>query len=146
MLLFRVQTVKNLPTVQESQETQVLFLGLEDPLEEGRATHSSILAWRISWTEEPGGLQFMRSQRVGHDLLTKHTWVSVGYLEQGQFHMPFSLCCSSGRLQKDSSSCMQVFNNTTFILPWWLGGKESTCQCRRCRFDPWSWSIPHAME
>ena len=42
-------------------------LGGEDPLEEGMATHSSILAWRIPWMEEPGGLQSMRSQRVGHD-------------------------------------------------------------------------------
>ena len=42
-------------------------LGQEDPLEEGMATHSSILAWRILWSEEPGGLQPIRSQRVGHD-------------------------------------------------------------------------------
>ena len=46
------------------QETLVQFLGWEDPLEEGMATHSSILAWRISWTEEPGGLQSMGSQRL----------------------------------------------------------------------------------
>ena len=46
--------VKNLPAVQELQETQVLSLGREDPLDEGMATSSSILAWRISWTEEPG--------------------------------------------------------------------------------------------
>ena len=45
----------------------VLSLGWEDPLEEGIATHSSILAWKISWTEEPGGLQSMGSPRVGHD-------------------------------------------------------------------------------
>ena len=45
------------------QETQVRSLGQEDPLEEGMATHSSILAWRIQWTEEPGGLQYMESQR-----------------------------------------------------------------------------------
>jgi len=45
----------------------VPFLGQEDPLEEGMATHSSILAWRIPWTEEPGGLQTMGSKRVGHD-------------------------------------------------------------------------------
>ena len=57
------QTVKNLPAVQE---TQVRSLGREDPLEEGMATHSSILAWRIPWTEEPGGLQSTGSQRVRH--------------------------------------------------------------------------------
>ena len=45
----------------------VQFLGCEDPLEEGMATHSSILTWRIPWTEEPGGLQSMGSQRVRHD-------------------------------------------------------------------------------
>ena len=56
--------VKNLPAVQE---TQVPSLGEEDPLEKGMATHSSILAWRIPSTEEPGGLQSMGSQRVGQD-------------------------------------------------------------------------------
>ena len=58
------QSVKNLPAVQE---TQVQSLGWEDPLEKEMTTHSSILAWKISWTEEPGGLQSMGSQRVGHD-------------------------------------------------------------------------------
>ena len=59
--------VKNLPAVQEMQETQVRSLGQEDPLEKEMATYSSLLAWRIPWTEEPGGLQSMGSQRVGHD-------------------------------------------------------------------------------
>ena len=59
--------VKNPSTMQESQETQVQSLGGEDPLEEGTATHSSILAWRIPWTEEPGGLPSMGTQRVRHD-------------------------------------------------------------------------------
>ena len=58
------QMVKNLPAVRE---TQVRYLRQEDPLEEGRATRSSILAWRIPWTEEPGGLQSMGYQRVGDD-------------------------------------------------------------------------------
>ena len=57
------QTVKNLPAVWE---TQVQSLGLEDPLEKGMATHSSILAWKIPWTEEPGRLQSMGSQRGRH--------------------------------------------------------------------------------
>ena len=48
-------------------EAQVQSLGWEDPLEKGMATHSSILAWEIPWTEEPGGLQSMGLQRVGHD-------------------------------------------------------------------------------
>ena len=59
--------VKNLPVVQETQKTLVQSLGQEDPLEEGMATHSSILAWRIPWTEGPGGLQLKGSQRVKHD-------------------------------------------------------------------------------
>ena len=58
------QTVMDLPAMQE---TRVRSFGREDPPEEGMATHSSILAWRIPWTEEPGGLQSMGSQRVGHD-------------------------------------------------------------------------------
>ena len=53
--------------MRETQETPVGSLGQEDPLEEGMPTHSSILAWRIPWTEEPGGLQFTGPQRVGHD-------------------------------------------------------------------------------
>ena len=57
------QIVKNLPALWE---TLVRSLGWEDPLEEGMATHSSILAWRIPWTEESGGLQPVGSQRVGH--------------------------------------------------------------------------------
>ena len=58
------QTVKNMPAVQE---TQVQSLGHEDTLEKGMATHSSILAQRIPWEEEPDGLWFMGSQRVRHD-------------------------------------------------------------------------------
>ena len=58
------QMVKNLPAMKE---TWVRSAGREDPLEEGMATHSSILAWRVPWTEEPGGLQSMESKRAGHD-------------------------------------------------------------------------------
>ena len=56
--------VKNLPVIWK---TGVQSLGWEDPLEKGLTTHSSILAWRIPWAEEPGGLQSMGLQRVGHD-------------------------------------------------------------------------------
>ena len=58
------QTIKRLPAMQE---TRVRSLGWEDPLEKEMATHSSILAWRILWTEDPDRLQSMGSQRVGHD-------------------------------------------------------------------------------
>ena len=61
------QQVKNLPAMQETQETWVQFLCREDPLEKEMATHSSILACEIPWTEEPGGLHSMGSQTVGHD-------------------------------------------------------------------------------
>ena len=61
---------KNPPVMQETQETWVQALGQEDPLEEGMAIHSSILAWRIPRTEKPGGLQSMGSQRVRHDWAT----------------------------------------------------------------------------
>ena len=65
-------TVKNLPEVQE---TWVWSLSWEDPLEKGMATHSRILAWRIPWTEEPGGLQSIGSQRGRHDWVSTHTHV-----------------------------------------------------------------------
>ena len=58
------QMVKSLPAIQE---TQVQSLGWDDPLEKRTATHSSVLAWRVPWTEEPDGLQSMGLQRVGHN-------------------------------------------------------------------------------
>ena len=76
--------VKNTPAMQE---THVQSLGQEDPLEKGMATHSSILAWRIPWTEEPGGLQSKRSQRLGHDWENKHTY-SISFL----FYITYSAC------------------------------------------------------
>ena len=63
------QLVKNLPAMWE---TWVQSLGWEDPLEKGQATHSTILAWRVPWTEEPGGLQSKGLQRVGHRLSDFH--------------------------------------------------------------------------
>ena len=62
------QSVKNLPAMRE---TWVLFLGQEDPLEKEMATHSSIFAWRIPWTEEPGRFPVPKVIRVGHNLATK---------------------------------------------------------------------------
>ena len=64
------------------KETQVRALGQEDPLEQELATYSSILAWRISWTEEPGGLQSMGSRRVGHDWAANtHQNINANMLE-----------------------------------------------------------------
>ena len=62
--------VKNPPAMQE---TRVVSLGWKDPLEKEMATHSSLLAWKIPWTEEPGRLQAIGSQRTGHDLAHTHT-------------------------------------------------------------------------
>ena len=70
------QMVKNMPAMQETWVQSLL----QDPLEEGMAAHSSILAWRIPQTEEPGGLQSMRSQRVRHDRATKYTHLCFRYL------------------------------------------------------------------
>ena len=61
------QQIKNLPAVKETLETVARSLGWEDHLEKEMAIHCSILAWRIPWTEKPGGLQSMGSQKVGHD-------------------------------------------------------------------------------
>ena len=58
------------------QEMQIQSLGQEYPLEKEMATHSSILAWKITWTEEANGLQSMGSQRVGHNLVTEHALMS----------------------------------------------------------------------
>ena len=76
--------VRTLPAAQETQETrgvgqkvQKLSLGREDPLEEGVATHCSVLAWRTPWTEEPGGPQSAGSQRVGHDNAPGAPWAPV---------------------------------------------------------------------
>ena len=74
--------------MQETQETQVWSLDLEDPLENEMATQFSIVAWEIRWTEEPGKLQSLGSQRVGHDLATKQQQTSfrkVLYIYPGKF-------------------------------------------------------------
>ena len=71
------QEVKNSPAVQDIQETPVQTLGREDPLEEEVAVHSSILAWKTPWTEEPSGLQSTGSQRVRYDWVTKQAHAST---------------------------------------------------------------------
>ena len=76
--------VKNRPTMQETQETSVPLMGGEDPLKKEMATHSSIFARKISWTEKPGGLQSTGSQRIGHDWARTHIyykdWTEFIYL------------------------------------------------------------------
>ena len=85
------QRVKHLPTMQE---TRVRFLGGEDPLEKEMATHSSTLAWKIPWTEEPGGLQSMGLQRVRHD------WASFPSISKWKIRMVF---CPSYRFSVKNS-------------------------------------------
>ena len=72
------QTIMNMPA---AQQTWVQSLGQEDPLEKGMATHSSIIAWRIPWTEEPGGLQSIGSQRVRQDKATNRLIVQTRWKE-----------------------------------------------------------------
>ena len=83
------QLVKNLPAVQE---TLVQSLGQDDPLEKEIATYSSVLAWRIPWTEEPGGLQSMGFQGVGHYLVTYCTSKYIHYSDSIKFHIMSFIC------------------------------------------------------
>ena len=73
---------KKPPADEKKQETQFQSQGQEDPLEKEMATHPSILAWKISWTEEPGGLQSMWSQRVGYNWATEQACVREIYLNK----------------------------------------------------------------
>ena len=99
----RGSAVKNLPTMRMMW---VGSLGWEDPLEKGTATRSNILAWEIPWTEEPGGLQSMGSQRVGHDLVTEQQQNNIlGYTKLSKHLLPCldacsSLSCQCSRLQR----------------------------------------------
>ena len=91
------QLVKNLSAMQE---TWVWSLNWNDLLEEGMATHSSVLAWRIPWTEEPGGLRSVGLQRVGHGWATKHTQHSP---DLGRLHVLWHSCSS---LPADLADCI----------------------------------------
>ena len=95
--------VKSMPT---KQETGVQTLSQEDPLEKEMTTHSSILAWEIPWTEEPGGLQSMGSQRVRHNLATEQ--------EQGAHMVWFSLVMLLQPEPQVSQVLMRVTNQHTY--------------------------------
>ena len=92
------------------QETQVQSLGQEDPLEKEMATHSSILTLRIPWTEEPGGLQSMGSQRVRHNLATKRKWrkpvTSVAHLYAKHI---------SGHCRAIALLCLRKFHRLSYV-------------------------------
>ena len=93
-------------------------LGWEDPLEEGMATHSSILAWRIAWTEEPGGLQSMGLQRVGHDWATNNftfTFILNYRLVNSMRNVNSSMFfCSFPLYYKDTHSCIKPLSFGTY--------------------------------
>ena len=114
------QKVKNLSTMQE---TQVRSLGWEDPLEKGKATHSSILAWRIPWTEEPGGPQSMGSQRVRHDLVTA-TFTFTDFREM-RYHSGIR------RQNVDKSGCSET------CLWFCHNASQGSCDCKRSESDNW---------
>ena len=112
------QSVKNLPAVQEAW---VRSLDQEDPLEREMATHSSTVSWRISWTEGPGGLQSMGSQRVGHDWVTNtyYPHVAFGCLETNAvfynivYFLTFSYLHISKRMKGMSLDKTQISDTYT---------------------------------
>ena len=113
------QMVKNLPAMQE---TWVWCMGWEDPLEKEMATHSSILAWRIPWTEEPGRLQSMESQRVGHDWVAEHTlWEQSSWMGLVPYKSQEAACflpCknkANGSLQPGGGSSPESNPDSTMI-------------------------------
>ena len=116
------QTVKNLPAVQE---TRVRSLGWEDPLEKEMAIHSSILAWRIPWTEEPGGLESMGPQRVRND------WAK---------HFHFHFCkfrrINTTELEEEMANCFSIL---FCEIPWTEepGGLQSMVS------QSWTWLSTH---
>ena len=119
-------------------------LGGEDPLEEGMATHSNILAWRIPWTEEPGGLQFIGSQRVGHswsDLAGTHNRKIIGWERTGETTRPCpgnqssltSMQKSSCSLWKSSWKLLMVDRSYSFLDGVLSGRAENFLFSRRYR-------------
>ena len=104
------QMVKNSPAIQE---TWVQSLGWEDPLKKGMATHSSILAWRIPWTEEPDRLQFMGSQRVRHDWAT--------------FTFDINTCMVPVKIVNNGCSGMGVFWGVVKMSRSWLWWQLHNC-------------------
>ena len=147
--------VKNPPAMWE---TWVQFLGWEDPLEEGMATHPSTLAWRILWTEKPGRLQSLGSQRVGHHWVTKHSTQHSHYIKkkksllearmEGLNSMQFSRSVVSDSLRTPWIAARQAsLSITNSRSPLTLTSMESPrwqqadlqCLCWKCRL---SGSVP----
>ena len=137
------QTVEHLSTMRE---TRVRSLGREDPLEKEMAIHSSTIAWKMPWTEEPGRLQPMRSQRVGHDWATSLTYLaSVKIIIRAVIISVIRAVVSKVGYQTQWSIGLQDENTTTYnFLNWswdFPGGPVAmnlSSQCRGHRFNPWS--------
>ena len=126
------QRVKRLPAMQE---TQVPSLGRENPLEKEMATHSSILAWRIPWTEEPGGLQSTGSQRVGHNWATS---LSLSF-----FPLTSSIGITSEKAMAPHSSTL------AWKIPWTeeTGRLQSMGSLSRARLSDFTFTFHfHALE
>ena len=123
-------TVKYPPAVQR---IQVQSLGWEDPLEEGTATHSSILVWRIPWSEEPGGLQSMGSQRVGLDWATEH----VCKWPLAQCPNPHAFISLKINIIKSTADIL-----SSDIVPWiWVHKVLSLLSPPHCISDAWNSSL-----
>ena len=113
------------------QETWVHFLGWEDPLENGMATHSSILAWRIPWTEEPGGLQSLGSQSVGHD------WETNTLSSSPPTWAPFLVSCTAWRPWPHNLASVPVMS----ILPSAPDLPFTDLLCETLRFSAPIWML-----
>ena len=113
------QQVKNAPAMQEIRERWVWSLGQEDPLEKEMATHSSILTWKIPWVKEPGGLESVGSQRVGHDWATRYT-LSVLCFGSSSYILSISLTWWTSTLPVSNSSHVIPCR----VLPWHLCSPE----------------------
>ena len=111
-------------------------LGQEDPLEEGKATHSSILAWRIPWTEESGALQSMGSQRIRH-----------GWSDRACTHTQFILLNSNSAVAVSVTCFLKLIIHFCFWLPWVFTAAHSLslvngdCSCLRCWGFLWWWLL-----
>ena len=101
------------------QETQVSFLGGEDPLEKEMATYSSILAWKSPWTEEPGGLRSMGLQRVGHDGATEHMCSCVHtHTHTHTQYVPWlrEKACHPAHVRTEEIACARIKETTIPVL------------------------------
>ena len=111
------QQVKNLPVMQE---TRVQYLGWEHPLEKGMATHSSILAWKIPWTEESGELQSLGLQRVRHDWANKRIpslqwdWLSLEHLWAIDLERPWEEEASYAI--GENTKCKELHENSKYVF------------------------------